>query len=363
MRHHAKRPTVLRNSRRTLRMATSPAVNRPMTPLEWGLLLALSVLWGGSFFFNGVAVRELPTFTVVVARVVLASAILLVALRIMGSRMPNDWRVWAAFFGMGFLNNAVPFSLIVWGQGYIASGLASILNATTPLFTVIVAHMLTSDEKMTGRRMAGVIVGLVGVAVMIGGAALASLGVNIIAQLACLAAALSYAFAGVFGRRFKAMGVTPMQTAAGQVTASSIMLVPVMLIGDTPWLLPMPSTAAILALVGVAALSTALAYILYFRILATAGATNLLLVTFLIPVSAILLGVLVLGETMQPKHFLGMALIGLGLAAIDGRIWPPFGPCLRLRVRLRRAIAMAMGSSAAAAAPRRAARRPVRRRG
>jgi drug/metabolite transporter (DMT)-like permease len=195
------------------------------------------------------------------------------------------------------------------------------LNATTPLFTVIVAHILTSDEKMTGSRLVGVIVGLVGVAVMIGGAALTSLGVNVIAQLGCLAAALSYAFAGLFGRRFKAMGVTPMQTAAGQVTASSIMLAPVMFIVDKPWTLPLPSTEALLALIGVAGLSTALAYILYFRILATAGATNLLLVTFLIPVSAILLGIFVLGETIQLKHFIGMALIGLGLAAIDGRIW------------------------------------------
>lgn len=301
---------------------TKPAVvNRPMTSLEWGMLLTLSVLWGGSFFFNGVAVRELPTFTVVVARVVLASMILLVALRLFGGRMPRDGRVWLAFFGMGFLNNAVPFSLIVWGQTHIASGLASILNATTPLFTVIVAHMLTSDEKMTGGRLVGVVVGLAGVAVMIGGAALSALGVNIVAQIACLAAALSYAFAGVFGRRFKTMGVNPMQTATGQVIASSIMLFPIMLVVDKPWTLAVPSPEAVLALLGVAALSTALAYILYFRILATAGATNLLLVTFLIPVSAILLGVFVLHETLQPKHFLGMALIGAGLAAIDGRVW------------------------------------------
>jgi drug/metabolite transporter (DMT)-like permease len=292
-----------------------------MTAKEWSLLVTLSVLWGGSFFFNGLAVTELPTFTVVVARVALAAVILLVALRATGARMPTDGRVWAAFFGMGFLNNVVPFCLIVWGQAHIASGVASILNATTPLFTVIVASFLTSDEKMSGGRLVGVIVGLVGVASMIGGDALASLGVNIVAQLACIAAAISYALAGVFGRRFKALGVTPMATATGQVTASSAMLIPVMLLVDRPWTLAMPSTAAILALVGVAALSTALAYILYFRILATAGATNLLLVTFLIPVSAIVLGVLVLGETLLPKHLFGMALIALGLAAIDGRPW------------------------------------------
>lgn len=302
-------------------MATSVHVNRSMTLLEWGLLLTLSVLWGGSFFFNSVAVKEMPTLMVVVTRVSLAAIILLIATRAFGVRMPRDGLVWVAFFGMGFLNNVVPFSLIVWGQAHLASGVASILNATTPLFTVVVAHFCTSDEKMTGARLAGVLVGLAGVAIMIGGDAITSLGVNVIAQLACLAAAISYAFAGVFGRRFKAMCVSPLATAAGQVTASSVMLMPVMLLVDKPWTLPLPSVDAISAVVCLAALSTALAYILYFRILATAGATNLLLVTFLIPVTAILLGVLVLGETLQPRHWIGMGLIGLGLAAIDGRLW------------------------------------------
>jgi len=302
-------------------MASNAATNRPMTAFEWGLLLTLSVLWGGSFFFVGVAVKELPPLTIVVLRVALAAFALLVILRLMGVKLPRDRRVWAAFFGMGLLNNVIPFTLIVWGQTHIASGVASILNATTPLFTVVVAHFLTADEKMTGGRIAGVLVGLAGVAVMVGGAALQTFGVNVIAQLAVLAAAISYAFAGVFGRRFKAMGVAPLATATGQVTASSLMLLPVMLVVDRPWTLTMPSIDAIAALVGLALLSTAVAYILYFRILATAGATNLLLVTFLIPVTAILLGIFVLGETLQAKHVVGMVLIGLGLAAIDGRPW------------------------------------------
>ena len=179
----------------------------------------------------------------------------------------------------------------------------------------------TSDEKMTAGRLLGVLVGLAGVAMMIGGDALGTFGLDILAQLACLAAGISYAIAGVFGRRFQAMGITPLATATGQITASSILLLPIMLSADKPWTLAMPGIATLGALVGVAALSTALAYILYFRILATAGATNLLLVTFLIPVSAILLGVLVLHEVLLAKHFLGMAMIGLGLAAIDGRPW------------------------------------------
>lgn len=292
-----------------------------MTALEWVMLVALSVLWGGSFFFTGVAVRELPPFTVVFSRVGLAALILLIVMRVLRQKVPTEPRVWAAFFAMGFLNNAVPFSLIVWGQSHIASGVASILNATTPLFTVLVAHWLTADEKMTGGRFLGVIVGLIGAAVMIGGEALRTIGVDIVAQLACLAAAGSYAFAGIFGRRFRAMGVSPIATAMGQVTASSLILLPVTLMVDQPWRLAMPSEAALGALIGAAVLSTAAGYILYFRILSTAGATNLLLVTFLIPISAILLGVFVLGEMFLLKHAFGMAMIGVGLAAIDGRPW------------------------------------------
>ncbi|MGH6629830.1 MAG: DMT family transporter, partial [Burkholderiales bacterium] len=230
-------------------------------------------------------------------------------------------RVWTAFFGMGLLNNAIPFTLIVWGQTHIASGVASILNATTPLFTVLVSHYLTADEKITAGRLIGVVFGLAGVAVMVGGAALESLGDDVFAQLACVGAAIAYAFAGVFGRRFKAMGVTPIATATGQVTASSLILLPVMMIVDRPWTLGMPSVDTIAVLTGLALLSTAVAYILYFRILATAGATNLLLVTFLVPVGAILLGIFALGETLEFKHLLGMALIALGLAAMDGRPW------------------------------------------
>lgn len=292
-----------------------------MTATEWVILIALSLIWGGAFFFNAVAVAEIPVFTVVVSRVALAALILFTLLRLTGRTVPGDRRIWAAFFGMGLLNNVIPFTLIVWGQQYIASGVASILNASAPLFTVILAHVLTDDEKMTRGRLAGVVIGFIGVAVMIGMDTVQALGTHVVAQLMCLAAALSYGFAGIFGRRFHAMGVAPMATATGQVTASSILLLPLALLVDRPWTLSMPSLAAIGAVIGLAVLSTALAYILFFRILATVGATNVILVTFLIPVSAILLGVLFLDETLQYRHFAGMGLIGLGLAAIDGRPW------------------------------------------
>ena len=297
------------------------ATNRPMTAREWGMLLTLSLVWGGSFFFNEIAVRQLPVFTVVVCRVALAAVILLAVLRLTGQRLPRSGKVWAAFFGMGMLNNVIPFSLIVAGQQSVASGVASILNAATPLFGVIFAHLLTQDEKLTPLKLAGVIVGFLGVAVMIGPDAISGLGGNLAAQMMILAGAASYAFAGIFGRRYKAMGVSPMATATGQVIASSIILLPLVLVIDRPWTLPAPGWDAIAALIGVAAISTAFAYFLYFRILASAGATNLLLVTFLIPISAILLGTAFLSEALLPRQIAGMALIGLGLSLIDGRLW------------------------------------------
>jgi drug/metabolite transporter (DMT)-like permease len=287
---------------------------------EWALLVALSVLWGGSFFFVGVAVAELPTFTIVALRVLIAAAALALFLQVSGIGIPHGRQAWRAFFAIGVLNNIIPFSLIVWGQAHIASGLASILNATTPLFTVLVAHALTADEKLTPQRASGVAIGFAGVVVMIGPAALHEARSDLLAQLACLGAAVSYAFAGVYGRRFRRLGLAPLQTAFGQVSASSVVLVPLALLAERPWTLPVPGLSTWAAVAALAVLSTALAYALYFVILARAGATNVLLVTFLVPVSAILLGAAVLGERLQPRGFAGMALIGLGLAAIDGRL-------------------------------------------
>ena len=306
-------------------LTNTATINTVMDWRNWLSLIILSILWGGSFFFVEIAVQDLPTFTIVVCRVVLAALILNLVMVMQGQHMPNPAtaagrRIWAAFLVMGLINNAIPFSLIVWGQAHIASGVASILNATTPLFAVVVTHLMTSDERMTLPRLTGVILGIIGVAVLIGGTALQSLGVNVVAQLAVLGAAISYAFAGTFGRRFKTMGISPIATATGQVSASSLLMLPLVLAVDQPWTLAMPSTGTVLALIALAALSTALAYILYFHILASAGATNVLLVTFLVPVSAIMLGILFLNESLGTKHIIGIALIGAGLAAIDGRL-------------------------------------------
>jgi drug/metabolite transporter (DMT)-like permease len=288
-----------------------------MSATEWGLLLTLALLWGGTFLFQKVALAALPPFTVLLVRVALAAAALGVALAAAGQRLPRSGRAWLAFAVMATLNNVIPFSLILWGQTRIASGLAAILNACVPLFTAVLAHFLTPDERLTPPRLAGVLMGLGGVVLMIAPDTLGGLGNDVLAQLAVLAAGVSYAFAGIFGRRFAR--TPPLVTATGQVTASTILILPLAFAVDRPWTLAAPGARVWLALLGLAIISTALGYVVYFRMLATAGATNLLLVTLLMPAIAVVLGASVLGERLAARHLGGMALIAAGLALIDGR--------------------------------------------
>ena len=285
------------------------------------MLILLSILWGASFFFMKVALAELPTFTIVFSRVCIASLALLVLIKVINLDFPVGIKIWRTFFIMGFINNLVPFSLLVWGMTEIASGLAAILNAMTPFFTILVAHFMTSDEQISTNKVVGVLLGLVGVVVLIGADALGGFSASLLAMLACLGAAFSYALAAIFGRQFKRLGLQPSVGAFGQVTASSLLLLPVVIIVDSPWTLAMPGINTWLSIIALGLGSTALAYLLYFRILATAGATNIALVTLLVPISAILLGWLILGESLLANHFIGMAIIISGLLAIDGRLW------------------------------------------
>jgi drug/metabolite transporter (DMT)-like permease len=304
-------------------------VNARMSRQEWGLLLLLSLLWSGSFPFAKIAVGELPPLTVVLARVGLAAALLLAALFMMGIRLPRSPAAWGELAVMGLLNNLLPFGLLFWGQTHIGAGHASILNAMTPMFSVLLAPFFLAEERLTLARLVGILIGIVGVGLLVGPAALEGFGGDLLAQLACLGATLSYAFAGIYGRRFKAY--PPMVTASGQLLASTLLLLPAVLMVDRPWLLPWPSVETWAALLGLASLSTALAYIVYFRILATTGATNLLLVTLLLPPGAIALAVLLLGEAVVPRHLAGLAIIALGLAVLDGRLFA----CFMLRLATR----------------------------
>lgn len=288
-----------------------------MAGKDWALLGALSLLWGGSFFFVEVALEGLAPLTIVWCRVALAALLLAGVLRLRGLGVPRGATVWVALFGMGFLNNVVPFTLFALAQGQITGALAAILNATTPLFTVIAAHLLTADERITPAKLLGLFLGFSGVVLMLWSATATG---ELWAKAACLLAAVSYALAAIWGRRFRRLGVAPLGTAFGQVAASALMLAPVWLLVDRPWTMEAPELRVVGAVVGIAALSTALAYVIYFRLLASAGATNLALVTFLIPVSATFLGVLLLGERLLVPHLAGFGLVTLGLLAINGRV-------------------------------------------
>ena len=281
------------------------------------MLVVLSVLWGGAFFFVGVIVKEWPPFTVVLGRTGLAALVLIPYVSLSGGQMPASPRLWATFLVMGALNAFFPHSLIVWGQRYIDSGLASILVSTTPLFSVVLTHFLTREERLTPTRVTGVLLGLGGVVVLIGPEALRGLGQHALGQLAVLGAALSYACGGIYGRRFKEL--SPVVTAAGQVTSTMLLVLPPALLWERPWTLR-PSAVTWGAMLGLAWLSTAFAYLLFFRILAVAGATNVMLVNFLNPVSALILGSVILGERPHWTVFVSMACIFAGLATIDGRL-------------------------------------------
>lgn len=300
-------------------------INQQMTGREWAVLLILAVIWGGAFLFIGIAVRHVDPLTYVWLRLTIAAGAMWLFLKWKGQKLGLPREVWGSILLLALLNNALPFTLFGWGQTHIASGLASILNATTPIWGVLVAHFFTSDERMTPRKIAGVLLGFGGVAVMIGPSLLANVGTDLLAQLACVTASLSYAVAAVWARRFRRMGLSPMSVTTGQLSAGALMMLPLALLVDRPWTQALPPASAWAAIAALAIFCTAFGYVLYFKMIDTAGATNALLVTLLVPPFAILFGGLFLNEMLAPQDFAGLALIALGLAAIDGRLLKSLG--------------------------------------
>jgi drug/metabolite transporter (DMT)-like permease len=299
-----------------------------MVLIDWLGLVVLSMIWGSSFLFVELAIDYVAPFTIVFARVGLAALALILYCRIKGVRIPVEGNRISQYLMMGFLAHALPFALITWGQTHITAGLASIYNATTPLFTVLVAHYCLADERANTTKFIGVLTGLSGVAVLIGGGMNGLTGDNLLGQLAGLCAAISYAFSIVYGRRFS--GMTPAGIAAATLSAATLMIAPFAFFYGSA-LTPLPPASAVAAIVMLALLCTAVAYIIYYWILGRAGATNLSLVTFLIPASAIMLGIVFLGETLAPNHIAGLALIFGGLILVDGQLLRFF-----LRVRAGR---------------------------
>lgn len=297
---------------------SAPSPNgQSMTGTDWICLLTLSGLWGGAFLFAKIAVGTVPPLTLVLARVGIAAIALRIGLRAMGLRFSPGVRQWRDYIAMGALNNLIPFGLIFFGQLEIGAGLAAVINGMTPFWSALFARA-TGVERLPLRKSVGVILGFAGLAITVGPAALDGLDAPLVAQIAVVGATISYGAASVFGRRFQ--GEVPLVTATGQLSASTLLVLPIALLVDAPWQLAAPGPTALWSILGLALLSTALAYVLYFRVLASAGATNVSLVTLLIPVSAITLGAIVLGEAVEFRQIAGMTLIAFGLAVIDGRL-------------------------------------------
>ncbi len=289
-----------------------------MSLSQWLLLILLSLLWGGSFLFHGMSVHELPPLTLVLWRAGLAALTLIPVVYASGLRLPSSLRAWSPFLVMSLLNNVLPFLMIARGQREIASGLASVLGATTPLFAVIFARLFPDGEKLTAHRLAGVIVGILGVAILVGPEALIGNTSSLLGMMLLLGASAFYGMAAQWGRRFK--DTPPLVTSATLLTCSTIVMLPLALIIDQPWQLPAPSASATAAVVALAVLSTAFAYIVYFRIMAVSGPINTTLVALLIPVSAIAFGTVFLNEVLLPRHIAGALVIGLALVILDGRV-------------------------------------------
>jgi drug/metabolite transporter (DMT)-like permease len=304
-----------------------------MNAKNWGLLLLLALLWGSSFFFYKILVAALPPVTVVLGRVGIAAIAMNLWLLAAGQSVPLSNGRWLRFLLLGFLNNVLPFILIAWGETRISSGLASILNATTPIFMVAVAHWGTDDEKLSWAKSAGIALGILGVVVLVGPDAFSG-GSSVWGELAVVGASCVYAFGGVYSRRFK--DLTPLVAATGQVSGGAVILVPLSFLADHPWSLPMPGAGIWVSLLAIALINTALAYFVYYRMLASAGVTYISLVTLLIPVIALLLGAAFLGEGATRQALAGTAVIAAGLAAIDGRLFKQFKrPSMRSDPRSR----------------------------
>lgn len=292
-----------------------------MTLRDWMLLLLLSLIWGGSYFFTSFALQELPPLTIVVVRTGIASLVIALVLKFQGVPLPLARSAVPAFVILGLFNNLVPFSLLGWAQTVIPSSLASILVSSVPVFSIVIAHFMLPDEKLAARKVIGIAFGFMGVFVLLGGEIVGGKSVALLGIGACLLGALFYGLGGVLGRRYTKMGLSPTQMAFGQLLATTLMLAPVASLVDAPWTLPMPSSATVAAVLALSILSTGLAVVIFFYLLVSAGAVNVSMVAVLIPVSAILLGTTLLGEELMARHYIGLALISAALIVIDGRLF------------------------------------------
>ena len=282
-------------------------------------MLLLATIWGASFLSVRIALDEIGPLTVVAHRTLWAMLALWGVVLLMRLHIPRDLRIWACFLVMGALNNALPFALLSWGQLYIETGLTSILNAATAIFGVLMAAIFFQDERLSLRKLVGVSFGFAGVATAIGLENLRYLDLRSLAQLAVIGATICYALAAVWARKMLS-GLPPQTAAAGMLTGATALILPVAWLVEGPLTLDLqPRTIGAIAYFSLC--STALAYLLYYRLLTQVGSGNLMLVTLLVAPVAIVLGTVVLGESLQPSAYAGFALLAIGLIVLDGRIW------------------------------------------
>jgi drug/metabolite transporter (DMT)-like permease len=293
------------------------AISRPIRLThEIGLLLLLALIWGSSFTLIKVAIPTIPPFTMVAARVSIAAVLLLIIATAQGHALPRQGSVWAAFLVQGLLQSALPFTLISWGEAHITSGLAGVLNATPPMFVLAIA--MTSGrgrQTVSGRKIIGVALGLAGVTVTIGFDALAGIGTAApLAQAAVLGASLCYALAPIWGQRFSKLPA--IVTAAGAMSCAAILMLPAAALLERPWTLAPPPAHAIAAVIALAVVCTALAMVIYFRLIRTLGPLGTTSGSYLRAGFAVVLGTTLLGESFTWSILAGMALILAGVVAV-----------------------------------------------
>lgn len=281
--------------------------------LELLLLLALATLWGASYTFIKIGIETIPPVTLIAARTLIAGALLLAVLRWRGLSLPRDAATWRRFLFQACLNSVVPFTLIAWAEQTIDAGIASILNATTPIFAFLMTALITRHEAVTARKLVGIVAGMTGISLIIGMEALGGLGEQLLPQLAVVLATVCYAGAAIFGRSFK--GLDPMMPAAGSLIAGAALLIPVSLVVDRPWTLA-PSTESLLALLGLAVFSTALAFAIYFRLIQTLGSVGATAQAYLRVPIGVAIGALFLGERLSDTAWIGLGCVIVGVAAM-----------------------------------------------
>ena len=288
------------------------ATGRNLT-VELALLGLLAIVWGASYSFIKIGVATIPPVTFIGARTIIAGLLLLALLRLRGVALPQDPATWRFFLVQACLNSVVPFTLIAWAEQEVDAGLATILNSTSPIFTFLVTAMITRHESATGRKLFGVAAGLAGIVLIVGLQALEGIGHQLIAQLAIVAATICYAGAAIFGRRFQALD--PMVPGAGSMICGALVLLPISLAVDRPWQIA-PSTDSLLALLALSVVSTALAFVIYFRLLRTLGSVGTVAQAYLRVPAGVAIGVLFLGEAPGPAAYAGLVCVVIGVAAM-----------------------------------------------